>query len=371
MALPKYHLTKEILKEQIINGKFKPNDRFLSVREIIQDYSVSRVTAFRILNELSKEGFVSIRNGVGTFVRDRSSQTRDPENNIVLVTFAENFTNQFHLNVLNGAKKCFSKQDCNIMYEWVTLNSWNKEPNKKEFSFLKTKLTRMKKDNKILGMILTGTLSGNTAEALKGTGIPCVVAGDLSEPEIPDGLDIIGNDSFLYAYKAVKYLTGLKHKRIGCIIDDANVSWLHERLRGYKTALKDAGLAIEKELIIPAPGGKPDKGYLAMKQLLKLKNPPTAVFCGDDRITMGAMKAVAELGLKIPENLSIIAISSSEETEYYYPKLTFIRYLPRKVGETAVKTLLDKIKNKTTHKEKRVLIEAEFVEGTSCKRIIS
>src|SRR3989339_1172393 len=175
MALPKYHLTKEILKEQIINGKFKPNDRFLSVREIIQDYSVSRVTAFRILNELSKEGFVSIRNGVGTFVRDRSSQTRDPENNIVLVTFAENFTNQFHLNVLNGAKKCFSKQDCNIMYEWVTLNSWNKEPNKKEFSFLKTKLTRMKKDNKILGMILTGTLSGNTAEALKGTGIPCVV----------------------------------------------------------------------------------------------------------------------------------------------------------------------------------------------------
>jgi DNA-binding LacI/PurR family transcriptional regulator len=367
MTIPKYHQTKEDLKNLITGGKFSPNDRFFSVLELMEKFNVSRTTACRVLKELSDEGFVSLKHGNGTFVTGHTSKTGPKENNLAFVTFENNFTASFHMDTLNGVRKQFSKRDCSIIYEWITVNKNKKTANKREMKALSSKLMLMDRNNKITGAIFTGTIFRNMIPAFKKIGIPFVIAGDLSEQEIAEDLDIVGNDSFYYGYQAVKHLVDLNHKNIGCIACVKNYSWLKERMRGYRSALKDSGIPVNENLIAKTESEDQKSGYSAMLKLLKLKQRPTAIFIFNDTLTLGAIKAVIERGIKIPEDISLISVGSSDVADFFSPQITTFRYLPQKMGEEAVKILLDKINKK--HRKKRITIPAKFIKGNSCRKI--
>ena len=144
------------------------------------------------------------------------------------------------------------------------------------------------------------------------------------------------------AITAVNFLIDAGHRRIGFLNNSDDVPATHERLIGYKNALSNHDIEFEKELILQsASEAKP--AYEIAKKLLARANRPTAIFCYNDRMAMGAYRAAAELGIKIPEELSIIGFDNQELiADNLFPGLTTIALPHYEMGIWAVEKFLQK-----------------------------
>ena len=109
------------------------------------------------------------------------------------------------------------------------------------------------------------------------------------------------------AVEAMEYLLGLGHKRIGFISGRAELESSNRRLKGYRDALENAGIAVDEGLI--ASGDyTTETGAICTKKLLSLDEPPTAIFASNDQTAMGVFQTAQEMGLRIPEELSVVGL---------------------------------------------------------------
>ena len=125
--------------------------------------------------------------------------------------------------------------------------------------------------------------------------------------------------------RATTHLLSMGHRRIAHI-SYAPLEYLPavKRLEGYRTAYKKAGFSCDKKLFAEA-NFTLESGYHAMRQILASKTRPTALFAGNDTVALGAMTAVREAGLSIPENLAVVGYDDIPAAEFAYPPLTTIR----------------------------------------------
>jgi LacI family transcriptional regulator/LacI family repressor for deo operon, udp, cdd, tsx, nupC, and nupG len=130
---------------------------------------------------------------------------------------------------------------------------------------------------------------------------------------------------------ATGHLIALGHKRIGYIGDRLGFQSDTERNAGYRRTLEEAGLGFDPALIAYGDGS-PESGRIAMHQLLSLPEAPTAVFCYNDRESLGAMRAVRECGLRVPHDISICGFDDLFLSSYTDPPLTTIRQPKREMG---------------------------------------
>jgi DNA-binding LacI/PurR family transcriptional regulator len=137
---------------------------------------------------------------------------------------------------------------------------------------------------------------------------------------------------------ATLHLVELGHRRIAYIGDELGFQSDSERLNGYQKALKDAGLPFDPALVAYGDG-TPVRGLDAMSRLLSLPEPPTAVFCYNDREALGAMRAVREYGLRIPDDISIVGFDDLFLSSYTHPPLTTIRQPKHEMGRQATEIL--------------------------------
>jgi LacI family transcriptional regulator len=147
------------------------------------------------------------------------------------------------------------------------------------------------------------------------------------------------------------------HRRIAMI--NANEKYPAEagRLKGYRKALKQFGIAEDPELVRTG-GWWQDDGYEQTLALLKLKRPPTAMFCANDRVAMGAYDALKEKGFKIPEDISVVGFDDQELlSAHARPPLTTIRIPYFEMGAWAVELLLKGQPNHNERNGKAVMLE--------------
>ena len=130
---------------------------------------------------------------------------------------------------------------------------------------------------------------------------------------------------------ATGHLVELGHRRIGYIGDRLGFQSDTERNAGYRRTLEEAGLGFDPALTAYGDGS-PESGRIAMRQLLSLSEPPTAVFCYNDRESLGAMRAAKECGLSIPHDVSICGFDDLFLSSYTDPPLTTIRQPKREMG---------------------------------------
>jgi DNA-binding LacI/PurR family transcriptional regulator len=161
----------------------------------------------------------------------------------------------------------------------------------------------------------------------------------LVENYVAEAVHAIIADNFTAGLDVTNYLIGLGHRRIGALPGPAKYKSLVDRLRGYSIALLENGLTPDRKLQ-PAPkAGQPRKGYFQMQQLLALPEPPTAVFAVSDKTAFGAMEAIKDAGLRIPDDISVAAVDDVYESPYSAPPLTTYHVPKRALGEMAVTTL--------------------------------
>lgn len=190
------------------------------------------------------------------------------------------------------------------------------------------------------GLIIAndGDVTGDVIQHIASMGSPLVlVESYLDAPPI----HAVTADNFSAGLSMTKHLIELGHRRIGVICGPAKYSSLHDRLRGYQVALLEHGLSIDP-LLQPAPiSGQLRKGYHQMQELLALPNPPTAVFAVSDKAAFGAIDAIRDAKLRIPEDISIVGIDDVAESAYQNPPLTTYHVPKHKLGETAVRVMED------------------------------
>lgn len=158
----------------------------------------------------------------------------------------------------------------------------------------------------------------------------------------PDTTDIasVDVDNTQGAYTAVQHLLDLGHRRIGHI-SNAPFSYTssRDRLDGYRQALADAGIAYDHELVYP--GEFTDaSSYEPMNRLLDLPEPPTAVFIGSDVVALGAIDAIHNRGLRIPEDISVIGFDDVLPGKYLRPALTTVHLPAYDLGRQAGEMIL-------------------------------
>ncbi|MDX3192203.1 LacI family DNA-binding transcriptional regulator [Streptomyces sp. MN03-5084-2B] len=164
-------------------------------------------------------------------------------------------------------------------------------------------------------------------------GIPLVMLG---EHAVDMPIDHVAIDNVLAARTAVAHLTALGRTRIAAIGRNPERGTSSQRLAGYRAALQAAGLPYSDALVAPAQMWHRSVGAAAMESLLALDSPPDAVFCFNDLLAVGALRAVAERGLRVPEDVAIVGFDNNEESAFSLPSLTTIAPDKTALAEAAV-----------------------------------
>jgi len=170
-------------------------------------------------------------------------------------------------------------------------------------------------------------------------------------------VDVISVNNEIGTYKITNYLIKTGRKKIGFISGDRNLRATEERLSGYIKALKEKGIGINKELIICEGEYKMENGRKFAKELISKVD---AILCGNDLMAIGAIKAVEESGLKVPDDIGICGFDDIFISYLIKPSLTTVHQPIEKISEIACERLIGWIEGKIK-KEEEILIEPEII----------
>jgi DNA-binding LacI/PurR family transcriptional regulator len=197
---------------------------------------------------------------------------------------------------------------------------------------------------------------------LQQSGIPVVSTG-LYVPG--SEFSFVEVDNLDGARQATQHLINLGHRQIAMITGPQGLNSVENRTQGYLQALQSGGLVPNPELIIQGQSWWHRTGYEAMKALLNKKLPFTALFAHNDRLARGAMMALSEAGLKVPQDVSIVGYDDTPEAEFADPPLTTIRQPMCAVGKAAAHLLITLIEDPNAAPQ-QLLFNTELVNRSSC-----
>ena len=221
-------------------------------------------------------------------------------------------------------------------------------------------------NDKASAVILLGTeMVDADIDLIRGMTCPFIVIDYWKEDMSFDAMLINNADS---ARMATEYLIANGHKEIGYLRGDFRIKPFRSRFAGYQTALQKAGFPLNKDYIFTM-ATTIDGAYENMKRYLSEKvKLPTAFFADNDMIALGAMKAMAEFGIRIPEDISIVGFDDLTFSSISYPPLTTLRVPKQEMGRAVVRRLRNILKDNDGIKIKMQMC-TQFIERESVKKI--
>ncbi|MBY0435991.1 MAG: LacI family transcriptional regulator [Cyclobacteriaceae bacterium] len=167
-------------------------------------------------------------------------------------------------------------------------------------------------------------------------------------------------DDYVGAKEAVEHLIDQGYKKIAHLEGAPGLVISVDRKRGYLDALKENGLAVKDAYIQECPNGSQEEGKQAMKKLLAMQSPPDAVFANNDPMAMGAMIAIKESGLKIPQDIGVVGFSNWAYGSLIEPTLTTVDQPGFEMGQEAARLLIRQIE--AGDKEQEPLPETKILK---------
>jgi LacI family transcriptional regulator len=179
-----------------------------------------------------------------------------------------------------------------------------------------------------------------------------VVMIDRDVPNVE--VDAVLTDNKLGGYLATRHLLELGHRRIACIAGPSSITPSAERIIGYRKALEEAGISYEESLIIRGEYHA-QSGMEITHSILSMDPRPTAIFCLNDLMALGALRAAAEAGCSVPQDLAVVGYDDLELAHFTNPPLTTIAQPKKEVGAQAIRLLVDRISRKSRPPSRLVL----------------
>jgi DNA-binding LacI/PurR family transcriptional regulator len=213
------------------------------------------------------------------------------------------------------------------------------------------------------GLIIAndGDITSSVIQNLAEAGIPMVMIENFQYYPI----HAVTADNFTAGREMTEYLISLGHRRIGALCGPEKYSSLRDRLRGYRTALVENGLPLDPNFQpVPVPGN-PRKGYMQMKKLMTLPEPPTAVFAVSDRAAFGAMEAIKDAGLACPDDISVVGVDDVRDSAFSTPPLTTFKVPKYDLGKSAVAILHNLMLDKSMPPARTVLLGEPILRNSA------
>ena len=180
-----------------------------------------------------------------------------------------------------------------------------------------------------------------------------------------DCIDYVVVENTKGGFLAVEHLIKMGHKRIGVISGSRGSSPAVERLEGARNAFTEYGLNPGELLVLDGDFLKPS-GYEAAKKFLAMGDPPSAIFGVNDYMALGALEAILDSGLRVPEDIALIGFNDIEFTSLKAIELTTIGQKKYEMGSIAVHTLLERIEGGDRDKARQITLEPDLIIRRSC-----
>ena len=195
-----------------------------------------------------------------------------------------------------------------------------------------------------------------TVDVLLSQDIPCV---SIIRRVDGDRLDTIVFEDLAGSHAAVQYLLQLGHKRIGYIGGDISYNSNNDRWQGYRKAVQEAGLEVDEGLV-KLGTVRETWGSIATGDLLCLPNPPTAIFAASNAIMPGVMKMLLQHQVEVPQEMSLICFDDLDWFTFLNPSISAVSISHKRIAESAVALLLQRIENPVDTKRPPVLMDISF-----------
>lgn len=262
-------------------------------------------------------------------------------------------TNPFYTDVVSVIQQVLHRAGYAVM---LCCNDLSVEMQAEQISLLR--------DRMVDGLIISPV--GNDVDlqaALDGASIPIVLVDRVLEGHEYDAV-VLDNRAAVGA--AMRYLVSLGHRRIGFISGALTSFTGRERLAGYEAALEAAGIEVEQNLI-EVGNFRPDEAYNATLRLMTGPNPPSALFPSNNQMVISVVKAIRDLGLSCPEDVSIVGLDDFPWAEAFTPQLTTVAQPVRSFGEESAHLLLERLSGKANGKPRRIVLSGELKIRGSCR----
>jgi LacI family transcriptional regulator len=220
---------------------------------------------------------------------------------------------------------------------------------------------RMLQEERIDGLILAGPdMPKEFIETIRKTGVPLVLVDNYSE-----NVDSVLADNIRGAYIATKYLIELGHKIIAFASGPLDHISVYERWEGYKKALEEAGIKYNPEYMVKEKELTMKTGRHAFQILWENDPKPTAILSANDPMALGIIQCAKDIGIKVPEELSVIGIDDIDLSSQFDPPLTTVRIFKEEMGSITAKRLIDRIKNPNQPPIKIIVSTELIIRGST------
>ena len=210
-------------------------------------------------------------------------------------------------------------------------------------------IIRLMSERRVDGVIFCSTQVGSEHEAqLKRFGVPSVLINNQGEEDIAYS---VYHDDVSSSKEVTQHLIELGHTRIGFLGHSKSGRITIDRYAGYCEALKENNIPIHKNYFVEAPNGLAEGGAIGAKAFLALSKRPTAIFCYNDVMAIGALQTLRNAGLRIPEDCSITGFDNTPVSKYATPPLTTYDQPRFEIGVEAAKMMLNLLDEKEEKEE--------------------
>jgi LacI family transcriptional regulator len=307
---------------------------------------VSPITRDRVLRAIAALNYQP--NRVARSLRNRKTTT--------LGVLLPNSANPFFAELLHSIESC-----CFDLGYSVILGNANDDP-KRELFYLDVLLSKQ-----VDGILLVSTGAyKEVLEIVTRRRVPTVM---IDRPAAEPRVDTVYIENEQGGRIATEYLLSLGHRAIAVIGDASPPAPTIERMAGYRSALRAAGLAVNEGYIVTS-NYMHEGGYRACQQLLHLPERPTAIFACNDMMAIGALCAIHGVGLRVPQDISVIGFDDISLASYTVPRLTTIAQPLAEIGRIAVEYLLQRLNSPDAPLHQKCLPVA-LVERDSCQRLLN
>jgi DNA-binding LacI/PurR family transcriptional regulator len=346
----------EILEQKIKSSEIAVGEKLPTQNELCRIFNVSIDTVLGALSNLVEEGYINRRPRYGTFVissEPRKGLDLKRKNEIGVVVCINTSdpaplnpnSNMRYYNMLMGLDQILKGKGLHMIYTTMGEDSG---------------LSLLEKDG-IAGLILAGATTPRIYRMVEKAGIPFVMIGDMFTGEKKNlKVDIIADDDFQSAYIATKHLVELGHRRIAYLTCDLKYPWKREELEGYRKALEDSKIAFDKDLLLDAVQYSYEAGYNILKKAFEKPVSFTGMVGADYNLCYAAMDVFKEKGLKVPGDISLIALG-------IIPDLTAVIHDMGSSSTTALERLLGRLNNPDWKPERITMTPKLIVKNTTRK----
>jgi LacI family transcriptional regulator len=329
-----------------------------TIRDVAALAGVSAATVSRVMNGKADVA-ADLRQRVLAAVKELGYRRNGPARSLrtraamVLGVIISDITNPFFTAVVRGAED----QAQLAGYSVVLANA--DEDVAKEARYLEVAA-----DEQMAGVLLSPASPRHTSiDVLVERGIPVVT---IDRRLTAAAVDSVTVDNHLAARKAAQHLIDQGCLRIGIVAGPVQTTTGASRLAGYRAALRAAGRAVDASLVAYADF-RTEGGYVATRTLLRQRQPPDGLLFSNNLMTVGGLRAIAEAGLAIPDDIAIVGFDDAIWTTALRPPLTVVAQPTYEIGQTAAQLLLRRIEREK-FPPRRVVLRAELIVRASSQR---